>query len=531
MKEKQANSTDLKWTLANHSINAGQQANHKISQILTPDVAAHFAPAQVGNQKYFWKWDVEATPLSNVPPAVVGEAYIALEALKQQVRNEVGNSQLADYILKYPDDDYIMCYQDENGQTDVILTGWGFVSRKKVTVDVFRKHGLTLDKFQAIRIGFTKDGAAVPTRLFSLNNSGNINNLTTDGSGFYQFPRPFFVGTELTVTDLTTKKEFTFKVMKGQEDYLFELNTKAQVTVSVHKSGVPIANAQVGIKTPDNYYTLTTDENGTCSQQVNYVENGQVTATCDNQQETQAMSPNGNDFILEMPEEEVAPVFIQEPEIPEEPKPLLSTNVKVIDQMGNPLPGYPIILEYADSMMNFLADNNGIVPTPPITDGDLFIARDGNDPNNYQQFIMSAQQGEYVLMVNIEMPPAIQNARIRIIDSSNNFVTNTSVTMTQQGREPVEAYIDGNGDCIVDKALFIPEAPIQLVVNDPSRQFPPIMFAISNDEDDYLLSEENKTSWWLILLEVLIVLAVLVGLFFLCKPYIAGAFGISNLVH
>lgn len=527
MKEKQANSTDIKWTLANHSLNAGQQANYKLSQLLPPDVAAHFATTQIGNQRYIWKWNVEATPLSKVPPEIVGEAYIALEALKQRVRNEVGNSPLTECFLKYPDDDFIMCYQDANGQTDVIITGWGFVSRKRVIVDVFRKYGFTMDKFQTIRVGFLIDGMVAPSRLFSLNNNGSINNLTTDDRGYYHFPKPFFVGTELTVTDLTTKKEFTFKVMKGQEEYLFELTTKAQITISVHKSGIPIAHTQVFIKTPDNQYSLTTDENGTCTQKVNYVENGQVTAKWDNLEETQQISPDGNNFIFEMPEQEI----VEEPEIIEDSENILYANVKVIDQTGNPVPGYPITIEYAENEINFVADDYGIVPTPSITEGDMFTVKDTNNPNNYQQFYMSAQQGEYVLQVNIETPPATQNARIRIIDSNNNFVTNTAVTMTQQGMEPVEAYIDENGDCVVNKALFTPDAPIQLVVNDPNRQFPPIMFAMSIDEDDYLLSEENKTPWWLILLEVLIIIAVLVGLFFLCKPYIAGAFGISDLVH
>ena len=165
-----------------------------------------------------------------------------------------------------------------------------------------------------------------------------------------------------------------------------------------------------------------------------------------------------------------------------------------------------------------------------MVEGDTFVVRDGNNPDWFQEYIMQGQENEYVLMIN-NIPQPAEIARIRIVDRNNLFDTNAPVTFTQQGMAPVEGYINENGDCVVDKTLFIPDAPIQTIVNDVNRQLPPIMFSMCIDENDYLLSEEDNTPWWLILLEVFIALAVAVGLFFLCKAYLAGASGISDLVH
>ena len=533
MTEKQSSATEIQWTMVKPSINAGEQANRLLSQALPPDVATHFATMRIANNRYIWLWKYDAIPLSKASPEVADAALVALDNLRQRIKGKIKDrmpivdaeqcTRLEECILTCPSEDYIFCYQDANGQTDVIITGWGFVSRKNIDINPWKKVITKPVEDQDILVGFQQDGEPLPARQFTLTNKGAVNTFVTDGNGYYRFEKPFNIGTQLTVTDLKTNKSFDIMVMKGEEEHIFDVTIITKITVRVHKGDIPAVGEQVKIEGGDHSFSLVTDEQGECTQTVTFVDDKQVTATWGEKQERQSLSKSGNIFIFEIQQE--SPI--------EEPPPLvpLSACVKVIDQNGNPVPEYPIILESSAGVININTDVAGHTFTPPLVEGDKFIARDGNNPDWYQEYVMSGQEAEYVLMINYEPPRPVMNARVRVIDCNNIFVTNVPVTFSQQGMPPVEAYIDENGDCVVDKALFIPDAPIQVLVNDPNRQFPPIMFSMSNDENDYLLAEENNTPWWLILIEVLIALGVAVGLFFLCKAYLAGASGISDLVH
>lgn len=532
MIEKQSNATEIQWTMVNPSINAGDQANRMLKQALPPDVAAHFATMRIANNKYIWQWKYDAIPLSKVSPEMADAAHVALGNIRQRIKGKLKErmsnvnpeqcAHLEECILTCPSDDYIFCYQDSSGQTDVIITGWGFVNPKAIDINPWEKVGVKKTEFQELCIGFQQDGELIPNRQFTLNNNGAVNTFTTDGSGYYHFEKPFTLDTPLTVTDINTSKTFNFQVTKGQGEYLFDVTVKTLVSVKVHNSGIPVANQQITIECAGNCYTLVTDGMGECSMMVTYIENNQVIASWAEEKETQNLSKKGNSFIFEVQQEPSVT-----PPIPSEP---LSANVKVIDQAGNPIPGYPVIIEYPIGTFNNNTDDFGLAYTPPMVEGDTFVVRDGNNPDWFQEYIMLGQENEYVLMIN-NIPQPAEIARIRIVDRNNLFVTNAPVTFTQQGMAPMEGYINENGDCVVDKTLFIPDAPIQTIVNDVNRQLPPIMFSMSIDENDYLLSEEDNTPWWLILLEVFIALAVAVGLFFLCKAYLAGASGISDLVH
>ncbi len=517
MKEKKISSKEVHWTLVNPRINAGEQANSFIRRTLPPDVASHFAKMLIGPERYIWKLDVDATPLSQVTPDVAIAARQVLATLKQRVEASIPDSRLRECVMTYPNDDYVMCYENDKGQVDIIITGWGFVNRKTPGTGVIVKDIRQGKKTQAIRIGFLYNEKLHPNHQFALNNHGVVNTLKTGNDGYCTFERPFVVGTQLIVTDLATQNDFPLEVTEGQEEYLFEVTIKCKIDVSVYKGGTPIPGCQITVEHQGDDYSLVTDEAGACSLLVTYIENSQVTVFWASQQQTQAQNAVGNTFIFEMEEKAELP----------EPK---SARINVIDQNGIPQPYYPISIETNGGVMNLNTDDAGEAYTAPIPDGEYFNVRDGNNPDNYLQCMMSAEQDGYVLMVNTAPPPQRQ-ARVRIVDSQNIFVTNVPVALTQQGMAPLEGFINGNGDFIFDKSLFIPDAPIQVQVNSASRPFPLITFAISNDEDDYLLAEEGQTPWWLILLEVLIGLGVAVGLFFLCKPYIAGAFGISDLVH
>lgn len=539
MTEKQSSATEIQWTMVNPSINAGEQANRLLSQALPPDVAAHFATMRIANNRYVWQWKYDAIPLGKASPEVKDAAFVALDNIRQRIKGKIKDrmpivdaeqcTRIEENILTCPNEDYIFCYQDANGQTDVIIAGWGFVSRKNIDINPWEKVIPRPAEDQEILIGFLQDGNPLPARQFTLTNKGAINTFVTDGNGYYRFVKPFVIGTQLTVTDLKTNKSFDFTVTKGEEEHLFDVTIKTQITVRVHKGGIPAVGEQVKIACGDQSFSLVTNEQGECAQTVTFVDDKEVTATWGEKQEKQPLSKSGNNITFEIPQDE--PVEL--PPAADEPPSLvpLSAYVKVIDQYSNPVPQYPIIIECSVGVINFNTDDTGHTYTPPMIEGDKFIVRDGNNLDWYQEYVMQGQDIEYVLMINYEPPKSVVNARVRVVDRNNIFVTNVPVTFSQQGMPPVEAFIDENGDCVVDKALFIPDAPIQALVNDPNRQFPPIMFAMSNDENDYLLAEEYKTPWWLILIEVLIALGVAVGLFFLCKAYLAGAFGIWKLVH
>ena len=93
-----------------------------------------------------------------------------------------------------------------NGQTDVIIAGWGFVSRKNIDINPWEKVIPRPAEDQEILIGFLQDGNPLPARQFTLTNKGAINTFVTDGNGYYRFVKPFVIGTQLTVTELKTNK-------------------------------------------------------------------------------------------------------------------------------------------------------------------------------------------------------------------------------------------------------------------------------------------------------------------------------------
>ena len=556
MKEKQKSSNEIHWVLVNPRIDPGDQANHKIRALLPSDLASHFATMYTGYNKWIWKLGVDAVPIQSLPPSEYSAALSALENLKSRVRSSLTNKQLAERILTYPNEEYVLGYKDASGQIDVIITGWGFTNRKAPETGPGIKAGPQVQS-QRIRIGFAVDGTLVPNHAFTLVYGRATNTLQTGADGFYHFESPIPVNTRLLVTDSLTHREFPILVIRTREEFIFDITSQAQVSVSVRKDGEALPGASVTVYYDGKEQHLTCDSQGNCLCTQIFKEGQNIIVECEDQSLSQPAAFQGNHFDLyltssypEVPEEE--PVIMEEepitteepdftdsfvePELPPvppeeqapEPTEYISAQLKVVDSNGIPVPGYPVSVMSTIGNWNGNMNERGYATLPPMPKGESFILADGNNPNNALRYTLSEERSEYVLTL---LPLVKEKVHLRVIDKDKQTVRNTPVTLMHNGMAPVEGWLDENGDCLLDKSSFRMNEPIQLLVRSNARQFPPIFFSMTPEENDYLIEEEASTPSWMILLEILLALAVLVGLIFLVSPYIDGAYGISNLFH
>ncbi|MCM1376885.1 MAG: hypothetical protein NC097_04510 [Clostridium sp.] len=235
-KIKQAGISEIHWNLP-PQWGEGDTAYKRLCQLLKED-AKFFAPVKTGPKDYFWNHPEGGwSPLSS---ADVGTATIVrtkLEALRSHLEQKVPT--YAAKLLTVPNDDYIFYRVDAIGQTEILLTGWGYSNYKKATGGASKK--VTQDvPMMNVRIGFAVEGLPQPGRPFeTFTANGMTNNFLTDAQGWFSL-KGMKIGQSQQVKDSISGKVVTLTWSSGQSEYLIDVTQTMRLQVNVQKDGRPL---------------------------------------------------------------------------------------------------------------------------------------------------------------------------------------------------------------------------------------------------------------------------------------------------
>lgn len=405
-KRKKIKHNEAHWTLSPQGINPNDQANRLLQSKIDSNINRHFAKLNVGQGFFEWTFTCDSEPmiLSQAPEDDAMVVWDEYNKLGEQVTRAFGeNSIIAQRILHVPNEDFIYYYKDAAGMIQIVLTGWGFANRRGPSVGPIQKELPLEDPDPIINIGFMRDGEMVGDRKFLLSTAGQIkpNELTTSADGFYHFDKTFKKGSEFSVTDQASGKEFPLKVTADQLDYVFDITQYATVNITVTLDDKPAAGKEVSLTYRGNTQTLMTDENGHIATDLVLIDNEEVTVEADGCSEAKTIIPEGIEIIIPL-------------------KTAMATSVvKTQDQDGNIVSGYHLIFETDMGQSELITDENGYATLPEMEIGKIFYLTDGNGEK--RSFEVSGENSEHIFLVYVAPPEPISSI-LKVIDQNGNPV-------------------------------------------------------------------------------------------------------------
>ena len=404
-KRKKIKYNEAHWTLSSQGINPNDQANKVLQSKIGSDISRHFAKLNVGSDFFEWTFTCDSEPMtlsqaSGYDAMVVRDEY---NKLGEQVMKCFGdNSHIGERLLHVPNEDFIYYYKDEAGMIQIVLTGWGFTNRRGPSVGPSLKSIPVQDLGTNINIGFIRDGELVADRKFLLSTAfqAKPNEFTTSADGFYHFDLPFKKGSKFTVTDEISGKEFLLYVEADQTDYVFDITQSAPVNIKVTHNDVPMAGKEVTLTYRGNKQTLMTDDNGNITTSFVFIDNEEVTAEVDGFRESQIINPEGVNIAIQLK------------------TPVATPMVKTVDQSGNIVGGYHLILETRMGQVDIMTDENGCSLLPEMEVGEEFYLTDDNGQKMSYQ--VTNENSEHIFPVYIA-PPVITPI-LKVLDQNGNPV-------------------------------------------------------------------------------------------------------------
>ena len=444
-KRKRINHNEAQWTLSPQKINPNDHANRMLQAKVDSDIYQHFAKLNVGVGFYEWTFTCPTEPktLTEASPdekAAVIEAY---DTLSEKVISCFGDSNIiGQRIMHVPNDDYIFYYIDDDGQIQIILTGWGFTNKRAPYVVPKPPKKEMGPEPQPINIGFIREGEMLPGRTFLFKSASQIkpNELVTSEDGFYHFDKPFKKGSVYVVTDKESGMEFSLTNDAIQTDFVFEIidHTNVNIPVDVEEqepipdlitpvvkvvdqNGNTVSDYHLAVNIAGEQTDMATDENGCIT--LHEMNVGEQFYVVDNDGGSQVFQ------VTEENEEHIYSVYIEEQvesqEIPPIPE-LIASTLRVVDQNGNPVPGYDLMFANVQGEMPVITDETGSVLLPPMNENDTFNVAD--QMGNAMTYQIAEGVNEFYFYVTIPEPPQEEPmVRIRVLDIDGTPLDNLPV--------------------------------------------------------------------------------------------------------
>ena len=225
MEIKKVATSEIHWSIG---WNASQQANSRLRDMIG-DTSRYFAMLKVGNATYNWivdtvgQWRPMGMAADSEKPLIMEKA----EQIKQEVFAKLPNDDtLASKICQVPNyEEYIFYRNAEDGNLDVVITGWGFHN--------FKKAGPFIDtwpprpRMYTTSIAFVSKGERQPNRPFFIITPKMKKPDVTDTEGLRSFKE--YAGLTLTVIDEQTQRQFDFTT--SESDTLLEFDVTEEEPV------------------------------------------------------------------------------------------------------------------------------------------------------------------------------------------------------------------------------------------------------------------------------------------------------------
>ena len=241
-----------------------------------------FARFSIGQGFYQWKdTRMDWKPMTNASPSEQETVMDTLLQVRKEVSAKVGE-KMAELLFSTPNDSYIY-YAVENGNTRILLTGWGFCTPER---PVIKPAPTQIGKKNPVDIAFLRRGQRLPDHPFSIQLLRQTKEFKTDASGIFHFDH-IPVNEKYTLTDVATGQSFLLHVEMGRNLYEFQLADHLQLNVHVTMDGMPLAGEKVTVDYHGEVHSISTDENGSMELTLPFQEEARLTCRVRDMQQEQ----------------------------------------------------------------------------------------------------------------------------------------------------------------------------------------------------------------------------------------------------
>lgn len=539
-----------------------------------------FAKFSIGGGFYLWsdsrcQWR-QMIQASSLEQSIVRAALLEK---KNEITEKLGE-KTAEVLFTIPDDGYVY-YSNDGDELEILLTGWGFKKPVQVNgrrdnheierpnpVDISFSYdgqvlenyefGIELPKqtkhmrtglngiyhFDNLKVGenFTivdfetgrhfyltvnegqtlynydvtkyshidiyarQDDAPLCGESIEVAYNGKTYNVVTGPDGRSTLNLPWFDGANISaiLKDQTINEEIC---PDGNQIYLnFNSHKEPQntyVKVYVKAKGSPLVGERVSISYAGNNYEGVTDSNGAILYQVPIEDAAECSVEVQGCESQCKPLVNGEN-VFSFEKNEDLKVF--------------TPYIFVKRSNGSTCSNYPVTVQYRGVDTEYISDENGVVCLPEMEADRLMRVVDGKDKYNSYDYILDANQLEYILYVADEITNDI---KVTILDIEGKPFKQNKIHFRQnEVSTELLVTLDDEGSATISNEAFLRGKDLIVTILDNERKFMPITFTLEEGENEYLLQETTKNSpWWIILLQILAILVTIVAAI-LVWPYI-----------
>ena len=500
-------------------INYDIQAFYKKIQELGCDTI--FAKIDIGGGFYLWSdhrngWK----PMNDASAAVQQDVRAVFLREKEDVKKKMGNA-IAERLFTYPDDSFIY-FRDDGGAIEVLLTGWGF---KKPVRRIGRKDRNDIKVEQSITVSFSVDGVPQPEYAFAIKLPTGAKQLLTGQDGRHVIGK-LKAGENRKLID-AEGKEHLLEIIEGQTHYDFNVTPEKKIEEPkkeleplklfqpyikvVDEDGNPLPNYPLTIDIDGRAYDVKSSSDGKVDDLRvmwhSFDADGNVTEqhlTTDRMTVIDGNNSEHTETVYLHSEQEeyifVVPKVLEEKL---EPLKLFQPYIKVVDEDGNPLPNYPLTIDIDGRLYDSVSSSDGRVDDLRVmwhsldADGnvteqhliaDHITIIDGNNSEHTEIIRLEMEQEEYMFVIP-KAPERIITIRVR--DANDRPMGCERMVVSQSGVEDINLRPTPDGCINISAAELNTQEPLSVSLKGAKEVFAPIGFTLDDEEDEYLLQEQE----------------------------------------
>lgn len=380
-------------------------------------------------------------------------------------------------------------------------------------------YDIDLTKHTQLSISALADEQSVANEQIDIQYHNSSYNVTTDANGNAVLEIPLYEGEQLSAILRDQTRYVTINSEGNHIDFVFKTTPppaptpETDVVVTVFLDGSVLPNKNVRITYNGQTYTGITNENGRVSQHLQIIKD----ETCDvsvedyasQQRKLEDVASNEFRFEKSTPVNKVIPKVI------------------VRRENGENISNYPITVEVDGKSNNYVTGEDGVVILPEVIENSILTVTDGNDISHKEEYTITLENDECIFIIPNEEPivePVVeQQLKLMFRDKEGKPIVCNGVNFHQDGREDVHAVLDEKGDTYIPKGTFKNGEKVTVSINGWEDKYAPIPFVPQENEDEYLIQEKDaKNSWWMIVLQILVVLSAIVAVIALW-PFLEAA--------
>lgn len=365
-----------------------------------------------------------------------------------------------------------------------------------VVVEGQEQYNFDVTVYSRLDISATLGAAPLEGENINVVYHGKSYDVTTGPDGLASLKLPYFENTDIaaTVRDMTQHENVNCE--GNHMHFHFEPpQVLTDVEVSVVIDGQPALEHEVEIHYGEDVFEGKTNAEGKYSCQVGLKDGAPCSVSVPGfNPQTKLLTSEKNIFLFEKTSEEVPPV-------------LFNPHIKIECEDGSIAGNYSIQVLYDSNMKDYTSDEEGIVPLPQMEEGKIMKVFDGLNPENSCEYELDSNQLEYIFRV----PNQNRKIKVTILDEHEKPFVCDQVNFKQESpSSELTVSLDSNGSTFFEEDTFATNKDLTVSILGSKKKYDPIVFTLDEGEYEYILQEKNsRSSWRMILLQILAVIAIL----------------------